>query len=270
MPTIAPNSATKKSVTKKSATKKPAAKTSAAKSPAQSSLKSSTKKVAKSTTKSTTKSTMKKPAAQAAKATVKAAVKVAAKSPVGTGAAKKTAATTATAASQLTAPHLKASGLIAVGELAPDFRAVDAAGKAITRASMKGKSFVLYFYPQDDTPGCTVEACAFRDNRPKFEKLNCPVLGVSPDSSESHRKFDAKYSLGFTLLADAPGADGVPPVAAAFGVWQEKNMYGRKYMGIVRTTYVIDGRGRVAARFDKVKVEGHAEAVLEAVSALGR
>jgi peroxiredoxin Q/BCP len=135
---------------------------------------------------------------------------------------------------------------------------------------MKGKSFVLYFYPQDDTPGCTVEACAFRDNRPKFEKLNCPVLGVSPDSSESHRKFDAKYSLGFTLLADAPGADGVPPVAAAFGVWQEKSMYGRKYMGIVRTTYVIDGRGRVAARFDKVKVEGHADAVLDAVSTLGR
>ena len=187
-------------------------------------------------------------------------VKVAAKSPVQKGAAKQVAATTATAA----------SGLIAVGELAPDFRAVDAAGKTITRASMKGKSFVLYFYPQDDTPGCTVEACAFRDNRPKFEKLNCPVLGVSPDSSESHRKFDAKYSLGFTLLADAAGADGVPPVAAAFGVWQEKSMYGRKYMGIVRTTYVIDGRGRVAARFDKVKVDGHAEAVLDAVSTLGR
>jgi peroxiredoxin Q/BCP len=234
MPKLAPKSATKKSVTKKS------------------SAKSSTK----STTKSSTKSTTKKPAAQAAKV----AVKVAAKSPVQKGAAKKVAATSATAA----------SGLIAVGELAPDFRAVDAAGKTITRASMKGKSFVLYFYPQDDTPGCTVEACAFRDNRPKFEKLNCPVLGVSPDSSESHRKFDAKYSLGFTLLADAPGADGVPPVAAAFGVWQEKSMYGRKYMGIVRTTYVIDGRGRVAARFDKVKVDGHADAVLDAVSALGR
>jgi peroxiredoxin Q/BCP len=257
MPTTAPKSVTKKSATTKSATKKsttakPSAKTSAAKSPAKSSVKSSTKKVAKSTAK--------KPAAQAVKVDVKVAVKVPAKSPVQKGAAKKTAATTATAA----------PGLIAVGELAPDFRAVDAAGKTITRASMKGKSFVLYFYPQDDTPGCTVEACAFRDNRPKFAKLNCPVLGVSPDSPESHRKFDAKYSLGFTLLADAPGADGVPPVAAAFGVWQEKSMYGRKYMGIVRTTYVIDGRGRVAARFDKVKVEGHADAVLDAVSALGR
>jgi len=251
MPKLAPKSATKKSVTKKSVTKK-------------SSAKSSTK----STTKSTTRSTAKKPAtksattalAKAPKVASAQAVKVAAKSPVQMGAAKKVAATTATAA----------SGLIAVGELAPDFRAVDAAGKTITRASMKGKSFVLYFYPQDDTPGCTVEACAFRDNRPKFEKLNCPVLGVSPDSSESHRKFDAKYSLGFTLLADAAGADGVPPVAAAFGVWQEKSMYGRKYMGIVRTTYVIDGRGRVAARFDKVKVDGHAEAVLDAVSTLGR
>jgi peroxiredoxin Q/BCP len=255
MPKLAPKSATKKSVTKKSVTKK-------------SSAKSSTK----STTKSTTRSTAKKPAtksatksattalAKAPKVASAQTVKVAAKSPVQKGAAKQVAATTATAA----------SGLIAVGELAPDFRAVDAAGKTITRASMKGKSFVLYFYPQDDTPGCTVEACAFRDNRPKFEKLNCPVLGVSPDSSESHRKFDAKYSLGFTLLADAAGADGVPPVAAAFGVWQEKSMYGRKYMGIVRTTYVIDGRGRVAARFDKVKVDGHAEAVLDAVSTLGR
>jgi peroxiredoxin Q/BCP len=201
-------------------------------------------------------STTKKPAAQAAKVTTK----INAKSPVRNGGAKKSVASTAVAA----------PGLIAVGELAPDFRAVDAAGKTVTRASMKGKPFVLYFYPQDDTPGCTVEACAFRDNRPKFDKLGCPVLGVSPDSAESHRKFDAKHSLGFTLLADAPGADGVPPLAAAFGVWQEKNMYGRKYMGIVRTTYVIDGRGRVAVRFDKVKVEGHAEAVLAAVTALGR
>jgi peroxiredoxin Q/BCP len=251
MPKLAPKSATKKSVTKKSVTKK-----SSAKSSTKSTTRSTAKKPAtKSATKSATTALAKAPKVASAQT-----VKVAAKSPVQKGAAKKVAATTATAA----------SGLIAVGELAPDFRAVDAAGKTITRASMKGKSFVLYFYPQDDTPGCTVEACAFRDNRPKFEKLNCPVLGVSPDSSESHRKFDAKYSLGFTLLADAAGADGVPPVAAAFGVWQEKSMYGRKYMGIVRTTYVIDGRGRVAARFDKVKVDGHAEAVLDAVSTLGR
>jgi len=161
----------------------------------------------------------------------------------------------------------KAAGLIEVGSPAPAFSAVNAAGKTVTLASLKGKPFVLYFYPADDTPGCTVEACAFRDNRPKFAKLGCEVLGVSPDSVDSHKAFDAKYKLGLTLLADVAGKDGVPPVAAAYGVWQEKNMYGKKYMGIVRTTYVISSGGSVVARFDRVKVEGHAEAVLAAVLA---
>jgi peroxiredoxin Q/BCP len=205
------------------------------------------------TKKKTTKKSTKKAASKTLKEVAKKAP--AKKAPAKTAVAKKNAAA-------------KASGLIEVGSLAPAFSAIDAAGKTVTLASLKGKPFVLYFYPADDTPGCTVEACAFRDNRPKFAKLGCPVLGVSPDSADSHKAFDAKYKLGLTLLADVPAKDGVPPVAAAFGVWQEKNMYGKKYMGIVRTTYVIAKDGTVAARFDRVKVEGHADEVLAAVSKL--
>jgi peroxiredoxin Q/BCP len=205
------------------------------------------------TKKKTTKKSTKKAASKTLKEVAKKAP--AKKAPAKTAVAKKNAAA-------------KATGLIEVGSLAPAFSAIDAAGKTVTLASLKGKPFVLYFYPADDTPGCTVEACAFRDNRPKFAKLGCPVLGVSPDSADSHKAFDAKYKLGLTLLADVPAKDGVPPVAAAFGVWQEKNMYGKKYMGIVRTTYVIAKDGTVAARFDRVKVEGHADEVLAAVSKL--
>jgi peroxiredoxin Q/BCP len=205
------------------------------------------------TKKKTTKKSTKKAASKTLKEVAKKAP--AKKAPAKTAVAKKNAAA-------------KATGLIEVGSPAPAFTAIDAAGKTVTLASLKGKPFVLYFYPVDDTPGCTVEACAFRDNRPKFAKLGCPVLGVSPDSADSHRAFDAKYKLGLTLLADVPAKDGVPPVAAAFGVWQEKNMYGKKYMGIVRTTYVIAKDGTVAARFDRVKVEGHADEVLAAVSKL--
>jgi len=198
-------------------------------------------------------------------ATTKSAKKPNAKKPSAKGAVKSAPKLT-----PKSAPNAAQSpGLIAIGAAAPEFCAVDAAGKTVTLASLKGKPLVLYFYPQDDTPGCTVEACDFRDNRSKFAKFACPVLGVSPDSAESHRKFDAKYKLGITLLADLAGPDGVPPIAAAFGVWQQKSMYGRTYMGIVRTTYVIDRAGRVAARFDRVKVDGHADAVLAAVQALG-
>jgi peroxiredoxin Q/BCP len=209
----------------------------------------------KSTKKAVKKAVTKKAVTKKAvtKKPVKKAIKLAAKPATKKPAAKTTA---------------KATGLIEVGSPAPAFSAVNAAGKTVTLASLKGKPFLLYFYPADDTPGCTVEACAFRDNRPKFAKLGCEVLGVSPDSVDSHKAFDAKYKLGLTLLADVAGKDGVPPVAAAFGVWQEKNMYGKKYMGIVRTTYVIAKDGAVAARFDRVKVEGHADEVLAAVAAL--
>lgn len=218
--------------------------------------KQSTKKTTKkaATKKAATKTAATKKPAKPAKKAITLAVKPVAKKP-----AKKPAPKAAA----------KATGLIEVGSPAPAFSAVNAAGKTVTLASLKGKPFVLYFYPADDTPGCTVEACAFRDNRPKFAKVGCEILGVSPDSVDSHKAFDAKYKLGLTLLADMPGKDGVPPVAAAFGVWQEKNMYGKKYMGIVRTTYVVAKDGTVAARFDRVKVEGHADEVLAAVAKLG-
>ena len=216
--------------------------------------------------------TMKKSTKKAVKKTVnKAAIKKAATKKAATKKpAKKAIKLAANPAAKKPAPKsaAKATGLIEVGSPAPAFSAVNAAGKTVTLASLKGKAFVLYFYPADDTPGCTVEACAFRDNRPKFAKLGCEVLGVSPDSVDSHKAFDAKYKLGLTLLADVAGKDGVPPLAAAFGVWQEKNMYGKKYMGIARTTYVIAKDGTVAARFDRVKVDGHADEVLAAVAAL--
>ena len=208
--------------------------------------------------KAVTKKTVTKKAVT--KQPVKKAIKLAAKPAAKKPAAKKPAAKK---------PAAKATGLIEAGSPAPAFSALDGSGTTVTLASLKGKPFVLYFYPADDTPGCTVEACAFRDNRPKFAKLGCAVLGVSPDSVDSHKAFDAKYKLGLTLLADMPAKNGVPPVAAAFGVWQEKNMYGKKYMGIVRTTYVIAKDGTVAARFDRVKVEGHADEVLAAVAKLG-
>jgi len=223
------------------------------------------------TKKTTTKKAVKKTAIKktaikkaATKKPAKKAIKLAAKP-----ATKKPATKNPAAKKPAPKPAAKATGLIEVGSPAPAFSAVNAAGKTVTLASLKGKAFVLYFYPADDTPGCTVEACAFRDNRPKFAKLGCEVLGVSPDSVDSHKAFDAKYKLGLTLLADVAGKDGVPPLAAAFGVWQEKNMYGKKYMGIARTTYVIAKDGTVAARFDRVKVEGHAGEVLAAIAKLG-
>ena len=224
--------------------------------------KKSTKKTVKKTVNKTAikKAAIKKAVTKkAAKKAIKLAAKPATKKPATKNPAAKKPAPKSAA---------KATGLIEVGSPAPAFSAVNAAGKTVTLASLKGKAFVLYFYPADDTPGCTVEACAFRDNRPKFAKLGCEVLGVSPDSVDSHKAFDAKYKLGLTLLADVAGKDGVPPLAAAFGVWQEKNMYGKKYMGIARTTYVIAKDGTVAARFDRVKVDGHADEVLAAVAAL--
>jgi peroxiredoxin Q/BCP len=128
---------------------------------------------------------------------------------------------------------------------------------------------VLYFYPRDNTSGCTKEACAFRDRLPKFRRSKAVVFGVSPDTVESHAKFAERYDLNFTLLADVPETKGdTPKVCAAYGVWQPKTMGGRKYMGVVRTTYLINIEGTVARRWDKVKVDGHADEVLAAVKAL--
>ncbi|QDU71799.1 thioredoxin-dependent thiol peroxidase [Mucisphaera calidilacus] len=150
--------------------------------------------------------------------------------------------------------------LTEVGKKARAFTMKDQAGATHKLTDYAGRWVVLYFYPKDDTPGCTKEACQFRDGLPDFTKADAVVLGVSPDDERSHAKFVAKHELNFTLLAD-PDAS----VCAKYGVWQEKSMYGKKYAGVVRTTYLIGPDGKVAARWDKVKVPGHAEAVLAAI-----
>lgn len=147
--------------------------------------------------------------------------------------------------------------MVKEGEKAPTFTLPDSNGKKVALSYFKGKRVVLYFYPKDDTPGCTVEACGFRDMGEEFGKRGAVILGISPDDSASHTKFAAKYKLPFTLLADA-GAK----VAMKYGVWVEKENYGRKYMGIARTTFVIGKGGRIEKIFEKVKPEGHNNEVL--------
>ena len=160
--------------------------------------------------------------------------------------------------------------LIESGKKAPAFTLPDQNGDKHALKDLVGKPIVLFFYPKDDTSGCTKEACQFRDQLPDFKKVKASVFGISPDGVESHRKFVDKHDLNFTLLADdARDKDDHPKVCHKYGVWQEKSMYGRKYMGVVRTTYLIGPDGKVAHRWDKVKVPGHADAVLEAIRELG-
>jgi peroxiredoxin Q/BCP len=151
--------------------------------------------------------------------------------------------------------------LIDPGKKAPAFTLKDQAGKTHRLSDYAGQPVVLYFYPKDDTPGCTKEACAFQDNLPRFKKSKAAVLGISILDEASKARFAGKYTLAFPLLADADHA-----VAEKYGVWQKKSLYGRSFMGIVRTTYLIGRDGRIARRWDNVKVDGHAEAVLEAVA----
>lgn len=158
--------------------------------------------------------------------------------------------------------------VIEIGGKAPAFSLKDSEGANHALKDYAGEAVILYFYPKDDTSGCTKEACQFRDALPKFTRSRAVVLGVSPDDETSHRKFIDKYGLNFTLLADPKDGDGNPKVCTKYGVWQEKSMYGRKYMGVVRTTYLIDANGKVAHRWDKVKVGGHAEELLTAVKGL--
>jgi len=153
--------------------------------------------------------------------------------------------------------------MIEPGKKAPSFSLPDQAGKAHALADYAGQPVVIYFYPKDDTPGCTKESCAFQDNLPKFKKSKAAVLGMSMLDSKSKAKFAKKYDLTFPLLADEDHA-----VMEKYGVWQEKSMYGRKYMGVARTTYLIGADGKVVKRWDAVKVDGHAEEVLAAVQAL--
>lgn len=153
------------------------------------------------------------------------------------------------------------SRLPAVGQPAPDFTLPSTDDRDVSLADFKGKqAVVLYFYPRDDTPGCTAEACSFRDLRSVFNQAGAEILGVSPDTVKSHKKFQQKYQLTFPLLADADHA-----VAEQYGVWQQKKFMGRQYMGIARTTFVVDRDGTIKAVFPNVKVEGHADKVLEAL-----
>jgi len=153
--------------------------------------------------------------------------------------------------------------LVDPGKKAPSFSLKDQEGKTHRLADYSGRPVVLYFYPKDDTSGCTKEACAFQDNLPKFKSGKAAILGVSILDEASKARFAAKYGLSFPLLADADHE-----VAENYGVWKKKSLYGRSFMGIARTTYLIDREGKVAKRWDNVKVDGHAEQVLEAVDAL--
>ncbi|NNJ10356.1 thioredoxin-dependent thiol peroxidase [Chloroflexales bacterium ZM16-3] len=147
-----------------------------------------------------------------------------------------------------------------VGAQAPDFTLKSDGGEPVTLSSFRGKKVILYFYPKDDTPGCTTQACGFRDSYPQVEEQNAVVLGVSPDGEQAHQKFRAKFNLPFTLLVDSDHA-----VAEAYGVWGEKSMYGKKYMGIIRSHFVIDEEGKIAQA--EVKVSP-ADSVKRALAAL--
>jgi thioredoxin-dependent peroxiredoxin len=155
--------------------------------------------------------------------------------------------------------------LIAPGKKAPAFELKDQSGEQHKLADYGGQPVVLYFYPKDDTPGCTQETCDFRDRLPRFKRSKSVVLGVSILDEKSKAKFAKKHDVNFPLLADADHA-----VAEKYGVWQEKSRYGRKYMGIARTTYLIDGEGKVSRRWDNVKVDGHADEVMIAVADLAK
>jgi peroxiredoxin Q/BCP len=148
-----------------------------------------------------------------------------------------------------------------IGDKAPDFSLMGDDGKQHSLKDFKGKKIVLFFYPKDDTSGCTKEACSFRDNTPLIKKKGAVVLGVSGDSVESHKKFVSKYDLNFVLLSNEDRS-----VLDAYGVWKEKSMYGRTFMGIERTTFIIDEHGKISHIFPKVKVDGHTEEVLNALA----
>lgn len=149
------------------------------------------------------------------------------------------------------------------GKKAPAFTLPGDNGEKIKLSDLKGAPVVVYFYPKDNTPGCTKEAIAFTELKPDFEKLGAVIIGISPDSPQSHDKFIAKHELGIRLASDED-----QKVAEKYGVWVEKSMYGRKYMGVERSTFLLDSAGKIAKIWRKVKVKGHAEAVLEAAKEL--
>jgi peroxiredoxin Q/BCP len=149
--------------------------------------------------------------------------------------------------------------MLEIGDIAPDFTLPTDGSGELTLSGIRGQQVVLYFYPKDDTSGCTKEACDFREKIKEFEKAGVVVFGLSPDSVQRHNKFKAKYDLPFSLIADEEKV-----ALEAYGVWVEKSMYGRKYMGVERSTFLIDAEGRIKASWRKVKVPGHVDAVLSA------
>ncbi|MFY9608200.1 MAG: thioredoxin-dependent thiol peroxidase [Blastocatellia bacterium] len=154
--------------------------------------------------------------------------------------------------------------MLSVGDKAPQFALSDGDGNKVKLSDFKGKKVVLYFYPKDLTPGCTIEACAFRDDAGAIKKLGAVVLGVSADGEKTHQKFTSKHGLNFPLLADVDHE-----VSEKYGAWQEKSMYGRKYWGIARITYIIDEKGKIAQVYAKVKPASHSQEVVQAIKALG-
>lgn len=146
---------------------------------------------------------------------------------------------------------------IQLGDIAPNFKAPLDGGKELELSSLIGQNVVLYFYPKDDTSGCTKEACGFRDNMERITSHNAVVIGVSPDSVKSHDKFVEKYNLNFNLVSDEDKS-----ISTSYGVWVEKSMYGKKYMGVERTTFIINKEGKIAKVYNKVKVDGHVDAVI--------
>jgi peroxiredoxin Q/BCP len=161
-------------------------------------------------------------------------------------------------------PRPRESVGLDVGDRAPSFALKDQNGKPLASSSLAGAPYVLYFYPKDDTTGCTKEACGFRDSFKGFGKAKARVIGVSPDSEASHARFAEKYGLPFTLLSDPD-----KKLANAYGVWVKKLNYGREYMGIQRSTFVVDAKGKIAKAYRGVRVDGHVAAVLDAVQSLG-
>ena len=160
---------------------------------------------------------------------------------------------------QYTDKERQLTQMIKEGSTAPAFKTTDASGETVNLKDYRGQKVVLYFYPKDDTPGCTKEACSFRDSFSKFKKQGIAVLGVSPDGEASHKKFAAKYKLPFTLLADKDRS-----ISETYGVYGEKKFMGRTYMGVHRTTFLIDEKGKIKKVFEKVKPDEHASEVLEA------
>ena len=192
-----------------------------------------------------------------------AAKQGAAKQPAATRPAAKKAAPKPSAASQAKPAKVAGPAWPREGSKAPDFTAVAHDGSQVKLSALKGRPVVLYFYPKDDTPGCTVEACGFRDAHAQFGRHKAVVLGVSPDSPRSHVKFREKFQLPFTLLADEDHS-----LAERYGAWREKSMYGKTYMGVARSTFVIDAAGTIAKAFTTVKPEGHEHEVLAALTTL--